>query len=53
MNVSQLDGQVIIQKFYYPRRSGDAIKIRQHLLVNNSYLHFSVSSSHKYHSTLR
>lgn len=42
MSILKPDRQVIIQKFYYPRKDGDASKIRGHIILNNSYLYFSV-----------
>lgn len=42
MSILKPDRQVIIQKFYYPRKDGDASKIRGHVILNNSYLHFFV-----------
>lgn len=55
MSISQPDGQLITQKFYYPRREGSAaVQVRKHVILINSYLHFSLSSFHKeLHSTLR
>jgi len=38
---------VISQKFYYPRRDGDAITIKEKVKLNTSYLHFPGSLFHK------
>lgn len=46
MDISKPKGQAIILKLYYPRGDGNANKTRKHVKLNNSYLHFSVSSFH-------